>query len=101
MLCSREDYDILITGDMSLDGEARLLALHTLPKVEVMLAGHHGAATSTGAPLLTAVRPEIAVISVGRDNRYGHPRAETMERLRSCGASIYRTDENGTVTIRR
>ena len=44
---------------------------------------------------------EIAVISVGRGNWYGHPRAETMERLRSCGASIYRTDENGTVTIRR
>ena len=101
VLCSRGDYDILITGDMSLDGEARLLALHSLPQVEVMLAGHHGAATSTGAPLLAAVRPEIAVISVGRGNRYGHPRAETMERLRSCGAAIYRTDENGTVTIRR
>ena len=101
VLCSRGDYDILITGDMSLDGEARLLALHTLPKVEVMLAGHHGAATSTGAPLLAAVRPEIAVISVGRGNWYGHPRAETMERLRSCGAAIYRTDQNGTVTIRR
>ena len=62
--------------------------------------GHHGSATSTTQALLEAVRPELAVISVGLDNRYGHPDPGTLERLAAAGAEIYRTDLQGTVTVR-
>lgn len=101
VLCSQEGYDILVTGDMSIDGEARLLQTHTLPQVELLLAGHHGAATSTGAPLLEAVCPQTVVISVGAENRYGHPAPETLRRLHDAKATVFRTDQAGTVTVRR
>ena len=70
-----------------------------LPDVELMVAGHHGSRYSTTEELLAAVRPEVAVISVGKNNRYGHPAQETMERLNNAGAELYRTDLQGTVTI--
>ena len=101
VLCSRQDYDIVITGDMSVEGEHRLLQLQNLPKVELLLAGHHGAATSTGEELLQAVRPDTVLISVGAGNRYGHPSQEVLDRIAAVGAAVYRTDLNATITIRR
>ena len=71
-----------------------------LPEVELLVAGHHGSGTSSTQALLDAIRPEIAVISAGENNRYGHPAQETLERLAAVGAEIYRTDLQGTVTIR-
>lgn len=101
VLCSRESYDILITGDMSLEAERRLLQLHALPKIELMLAGHHGAATSNSSELLETVLPDIVVISVGAENHYGHPTQEVLDRLKKIDTTVYRTDQNSTVTIRR
>ena len=70
------------------------------PDVELLVAGHHGSRYSTTPELLETVRPEMAVISVGRSNRYGHPAQETLERLAEFGADIYRTDLQGTVVVR-
>ena len=64
------------------------------------MAGHHGSKYSTTEELLEAVRPEVAVISVGKSNSYGHPAPETLERLDRAGAELYRTDLQGTVVIR-
>lgn len=89
----------LITGDMSGQVEPQLLAHTQLPQVDVLVAGHHGSQTSTTAELLAQVQPEFALISVGRDNHYGHPGQETLERLAQAGAAIYRTDLSGTVTV--
>ena len=99
-LASAGDFDVLITGDMGGEVEELLLAHAQLPDVEVLAVGHHGSATSTTQALLEAVRPELAVISVGLDNRYGHPDPGTLERLAAAGAEIYRTDLQGTVTVR-
>lgn len=100
VLASHEEYDILVTGDMTQKAEWRLLSLHELPDIELLVAGHHGAKTSTGMTLLELTRPETALISVGADNSFGHPAEETLTRLTQAGVRVYRTDENGTITIR-
>ena len=92
--------DILITGDRSTTGEWVLMQTADLPELEILVAGHHGSKHSTGEKLLAATRPKIAVISVGR-NSYGHPAQETLDRLESVGAMVYRTDIHGNITIRR
>ncbi len=94
------DCDILITGDRSASGERELIASGTLPDLEVLVVGHHGSKTSTCRELLIKTRPEIAVISVGADNHYGHPADAVLERLAFYGCTVYRTDENGTIVYR-
>ena len=99
VLASAGDFDVLLTGDMGTAVEQLLLERADLPDVEMMVVGHHGSAYSTGAELLNRVSPETVVISVGKDNRYGHPASATLERLQAVGADIYRTDLQGTVVI--
>ncbi len=99
VLCSAGDYDVLLTGDMGVSAEKKLVAYAGLPDVELMVAGHHGSKYSNSQFLLETVRPDAAVFSVGGDNNYGHPTPEAMERFRAVGAKLYRTDLNGTVTV--
>lgn len=101
VLASQGDFDALITGDMGADVERALLARTELPRVEVLAVGHHGSQYSTGQELLERIRPEIALISVGKHNSYGHPDPGTVERLLAAGTEVYRTDLHGTVTVRR
>lgn len=101
ILASVGEYDMLITGDLPRASELALLSRYDLPQVELLVAGHHGAATSTSQALLNRVRPESVVISVGADNPYGHPAPETLERLAAAGAAVYRTDQLGTIFFRR
>ena len=95
-----EDYDILITGDRSSVGEKALLKAVDLPKVDVLVAGHHGSGTATSLELLESVQPDVAVISVSSGNYYGHPSDELLYRLRLFGCSIWRTDRDGTIVFR-
>lgn len=95
-----EKYDILITGDLTAQAEYRLLSLHTLPQAAVLVAGitarpprHPGRCCATSGP-------EAVFISAGADNRFGHPAAQTLARIRQSGAAVYRTDLSGTITIR-
>jgi len=100
VLATAGDFDVLLTGDMGSEVEQILLEHAELPDTELLVVGHHGSRYSTSEELLAAVRPDGAVISVGKDNRYGHPAQETLERLENAGADIYRTDLQGTVVIR-
>ena len=100
-LMSAGDYDMLIPGDMPAAAERVLADTHSLPQVEVLVVGHHGAASSTAPELLQTVSPEIAVISVGADNSYGHPAQAVLDRLTEAGAAVYRTDQAGDITITR
>lgn len=100
ILFQPEDCDILITGDRSFDGELALMAHTDLPDLEILIAGHHGSRTSTSWELLNETRPEIVIISVGEDNRYGHPTWETLQRLELFGCGVYRTDLEGTIIFR-
>ncbi len=101
VLATAEEYDILITGDLDQMAELRLLSHWDLPEVEVLAAGHHGAKTSTGTTLLEVTHPQYVAISVGAGNPYGHPARETLERILHSGAEIIRTDEAGTIVLRR
>lgn len=99
VLASAGELDVLITGDMEREGELRLLETAALPDIEVLVAGHHGSDTSSTTQLLEAVKPELALISVGLNNKYGHPSWNTLVRLDEIGADIYRTDLYGTIEI--
>lgn len=100
VLFQAENCDILITGDRSASGERELLQYITLPDLEVLVVGHHGSKTSTCQELLVQTQPEVAIISVGIDNHYGHPSDEVLERLTDFGCIVYRTDQDGTIIYR-
>lgn len=100
VLAACEKYDILITGDLSALAEYRLLSTHELPQADILVVGHHGAASSTSTTLLQTVCPQVVLISVGEQNRFGHPADETLARIAQAGAAVYRTDLSGTITIR-
>jgi len=100
ILFRAEKCDILITGDRGQQGERVLLKRHVLPDIEVLVAGHHGSAHSTSELLLSTLRPEYAVISVGADNSYGHPAQAVLDRLSKYGCEIYRTDRDGCIIFR-
>ncbi len=100
VLFQRENCDILITGDRGALGEMLLLNRTELPELEVLVAGHHGSAGSTGDALLAATTPETVMISVGAGNRYGHPAQSLLERLAYYGCAVYRTDQHGTIIYR-
>ncbi len=101
VLFDTEKCDILITGDRSSFGERSLLRNAEIPEADILVAGHHGAKSSTCQELLEAIRPEIVCISAGEGNPYGHPAPELLKRLTDFGCAVYRTDQNGTITIRR
>ena len=101
VLFQREKCAILITGDRSVQTEAILLQRYNIPKLDVLIAGHHGAKTSTGEQLLAQTMPEYVIISAGQNNRYGHPSDEVLQRLAKYNCKVLRTDQMGTVTIRR
>lgn len=92
---------ILITGDLDMAGERRLLRQGVLPKTDILVVGHHGSKYSTCPELLETTKPELAVISVGAKNHYGHPAQELLDRLEDTGCDIRRTDREGTILIRR
>jgi len=91
-------FDALLTGDAYKDVD-RVLAGGFSDVVEVLKVGHHGSDTSTDSLLLATARPELALISVGRYNRYGHPAAEVLGRLERSGARVRRTDQEGTISV--
>ena len=101
VLFQRENCDILITADRSIQAEDSLLDENKLPYLEALVVGHHGSDSSTGLRLLNETQPIYAVISVGADNRYGHPAEGTLSRLEMAGCRILRTDLNGDINFRR
>jgi competence protein ComEC len=78
--------------------ERALLRFTTLPKIDLLVVGHHGSRHSTSNELLNATKPDIAIIPVGR-NSFGHPAQEVLYRLERVGAAVYRTDEHGNITV--
>ena len=100
ILFRKEICDILITGDRGELGEMLLLHRVDLPELDVLVAGHHGSNGSTGEELLTKTVPDTVIISAGKNNPYGHPGTKLLERLRSWGCKVYRTDLLGTIIYR-
>lgn len=105
-----EEFDMLLTGDLQKDGEEQVVNLmsdkNSLWEVakppsdyEVLKVSHHGSKNSTTKEFLAAIDPEIAVISCGEDNFYGHPHRELLDRLEQAGCDIRITYRTGAVTI--
>lgn len=95
------ETSFMFTGDAESDSEAEIIKAFSKSdlKCNVLKVGHHGSSTSSSQAFLNAVNPEIALISCGKGNDYGHPHKETMQKLGDMGINIFRTDEMGTVII--
>lgn len=101
------DYSVVVRLDCGeieflLTGDAEKGAEGFLPgdiSADILKVGHHGGSSSSSARFLERVKPQVAVISVGNSNSYGHPSKDTLKRLQEVGLKIYRTDLNGTIVI--
>ena len=97
-----DKYKILVTGDLDAEGEREMIRYYGDSgrlRADVLKVGHHGSKTSTCEEFLKYVSPKIAVIQVGQ-NTYGHPAAETLERLEKQGIMVFRNDQSGAVGLR-
>ncbi|HZP58098.1 MAG TPA: MBL fold metallo-hydrolase, partial [Dehalococcoidia bacterium] len=92
------DVRMLFTADIGADAERALLADGADLRADVLKVAHHGSATSSTARFLDAVRPRLALISAGRDNPFGHPAPETVQRLQAY-AAVYNTADHGALRI--
>lgn len=91
------DNSFLFEGDAEALSEMEMVKKGYDLKADVLKVGHHGSSSSTCAKFLAKVQPKYAVISVGKDNSYGHPQKGTMDRLKSSKVKVFRTDECGTI----
>ncbi len=89
------DKTFLFMGDAEKTNEDKI----SWPDVDVLKVGHHGSDTSSSEKFIDKIKPETAIISVGANNTYSHPSADVIKRLSDCGATIYRTDESGTILL--
>jgi competence protein ComEC len=97
---SFKKISFLFAGDAENNSELQMLQRSYLIESQVLKIGHHGSNTSTSQEFLDAVNPEVAVISCGLNNRYGHPHEITIQKLNNAGIDIFRTDFQGTIIIK-
>lgn len=91
----------LFTGDVPSAIEARIIQDHPNLDIDILKVGHHGSKSSSSEPFLKTISPEVAIISVGKKNSYGHPNEETLKRFEKLGIPVRRTDEEGTIRFTR
>ena len=92
-------FCMLFTGDAGAAAERRFLSESVNLRCDILKVGHHGSAYGSTPAFIAAVHPRYAIVSVGRHNLFGHPAPATIAALRRYGATIYRTDEDGAVTV--
>ena len=96
------NFSMLFTGDIEKEAEEHILNLYKdtkIFKLTILKAGHHGSKTSSTEEFIEAVNPKIVLIGVGKNNTFGHPSEEILERFEENNAKIYRTDKNGEISI--
>ena len=94
-----QNISMLLMGDASIKSEQKLLEKYEIPPIYLLKIGHHGSKTSTSLDLLKKVKPQLGIISVGKENRYGHPHIEVLNRLEKNKVLPYLTSSSGTITI--
>jgi competence protein ComEC len=99
LLLTFGEFTALFTGDAEHAARRHWLATSDLPRVSLLKVAHHGAENGTDSTWLAAVRPCVAVISVGPGNRYGHPAPRTLALLELFGARVFRTDVHGDIVV--
>ena len=104
-IVARFDYgetSFMMTGDAETKSEKSMVTQYGLTgklRCDVLKVGHHGSTTSTSSDFLASVKPEIAIISCGEGNKFGHPQEETLDKLAAAGVTVYRTDKVGTIIL--
>ena len=88
------NYKFLFMGDAGIEKEKDILEKYNLKDIDVLKVGHHGSKTSSSREFVDEVNPNYSIISVGKNNRYGHPNKEVLNNLES--SKIYRTDKDGS-----
>lgn len=98
-----KNYSMLFTGDIEAIAEKAILKKYSknlnILKSDILKVAHHGSKTSSTKEFLEAVKPNTAVIGVGKNNNFGHPNKSVLERLKRLGCRIYRTDESGEIIL--
>ena len=92
------NHKFLFMGDAGTEVEAELIQKYNLQDIDVLKVGHHGSKTSSGEEFIESIKPKYSIISVGKNNRYGHPNKEVLENLEN--SKIYRTDQNGSIMFK-
>ncbi len=92
-------FHMIFTGDAGTEAERRFLSEGIDLRAGVLKVGHHGSAYGSSPAFIAAVAPRVAIVSVGRHNLFGHPAPSTLETIRRFGARVYRTDEDGAVSV--
>jgi len=88
----------MFMGDASSTTEKEILDKYTLPDIDVLKVGHHGSKTSSGKDFINEIKPKYSIISIGKNNRYGHPNKEILSNLED--SKIYRTDKEGSIMFK-
>ena len=94
------DVDFLFTGDIEKEAEYDIIQSGENLSADVLKVAHHGSDTSSSEDFIKKVSPEYAVISVGKDNSYGHPEESTLDLFNRLNIETYRTDQSGTITFK-
>lgn len=92
-------FSCIITGDAEFQSEYDMLMSDQKLNADILIVGHHGSAYSTSPDFVEAISPSYSIISVGKDNRYGHPADDTLSVLETFHSKILRTDQEGTIVI--
>ena len=88
----------MFMGDASITTEKEILNKYNLQDIDVLKAGHHGSKTSSSKKFIDTINPKYSIISVGKNNRYGHPNKEVLDNLKDT--KIYRTDKDGSIMFK-
>ena len=93
-----KNFSFLFTGDASKEREEDIMENYNIKDISFLKVGHHGSKTSTGSSFIKKINPKYSIISVGENNRYGHPNKNTLKNLKDT--TIFRTDLNGSIKIK-
>lgn len=98
-----KDFSMLFTGDIEEIAEKQIIELYfknkNMLRANILKVGHHGSKTSSTSEFINIVKPQIAVIGVGKNNKFGHPSDVILSRLNNLNCNIFRTDLNGEISI--
>ena len=93
-----DGYKFMFMGDASITTEREILKKYNISNIDVLKVGHHGSKTSSSEAFINEMKPRYSIISVGKNNRYGHPNKEVLNILDN--SKIYRTDQDGSITFK-
>ena len=98
MYLNIDNYKVLFMGDASTKVEEDILKKYNIENIDILKVGHHGSNTSSSNIFVNEIKPNYSIISVGKNNKYGHPNIEVLNTLKK--SIIYRTDEDGSIIFR-